>query len=241
MDFCGNFAAILQKMKEKKANCNKSCFMCRYCLPEWESAIDSQRKVIEFKKGELIFQEGEKVESMFFVLSGMVKVHKKWGDKELIVRIAGEGDIVGHRGLGADTLYPVSGTALTLVSVCYVDLGFFESTLKVNHEFLYQLMMFFASELKVSERKMRNMAHMNVKNRLAQALINLRDKFGVNSEGVLNIVLSRQDLASYIGTTYETVFRGINELTEENILKVEGKEISIIDESALLDLIKEGD
>ncbi len=215
--------------------------MCRYCLPEWESAIDSQRKVIEFKKGELIFQEGEKVESMFFVLSGMVKVHKKWGDKELIVRIAGEGDIVGHRGLGADTLYPVSGTALTLVSVCYVDLGFFESTLKVNHEFLYQLMMFFASELKVSERKMRNMAHMNVKNRLAQALINLRDKFGVNSEGVLNIVLSRQDLASYIGTTYETVFRGINELTEENILKVEGKEISIIDESALLDLIKEGD
>ena len=99
---------------------------------------------------------------MYFINTGLVKVHKHWNnDKELILRIAKNGDIVGHRGLGSDTIYPVSGTALASTDVCYVDLDFFNSTLKVNPDFLYQLMMFFASELKESEKRMRNLAHMS--------------------------------------------------------------------------------
>ena len=48
------------------------------------------------------------MKGMFFIYSGKVKVHKKWDDeKELIVRFAGKGDIVGHRGLGNDIYYPV--------------------------------------------------------------------------------------------------------------------------------------
>jgi CRP-like cAMP-binding protein len=227
-------------MKKNKQDCDKSCFMCRLCLPEWKAAINANRKVVHFKKGQQVFTEGEPVEGMFFVLSGTVKVHKQWGDdKELILRIAAKGDIVGHRGIGADTIYPASGTALEAVSVCYIDLAFFTATLKVNHEFLYQLMMFFAAELKVSERKMRNLAHMSVKGRLAQAMLSLKEKFGLDEQGALNITLSRQDLASYIGTTYETVFRTINEMTEENILKTDGKSISIVNAARLTELVSE--
>jgi len=226
-------------MKKNKFVCDKTCFMCRLCIPEWKAAIDSNRQVATFKKGQLIFEEGHEVKGMYFVLAGTVKVHKKWGgDKELIVRIAGKGDIVGHRGLGADSVYPVSGTALEDVTVCYIDLPFFEATLKVNPQFLYELMMFFASELKVSERKMRDLAHMSVKGRLAQSLLVLQQKFGIDENGGINIILSRQDLASYVGTTYETIFRTINELTEEGILKTEGKNICILKEDKLTELLQ---
>ena len=228
-------------MKESKKHCDlKSCSFCRLCLKEWLPAIDANRKNFEVKKGEVIFKEGDPVEGIYFVYSGTVKVHKKWGDdKELIVRFAKKGDIAGHRGLGKEMFYPVSGTALEPSTVCFIELDFFLSSLKINSEFLFQLMMFFAEELKVSERNMRNLAHMQVKGRVAIALLALKDKFGVTENGFINITLSRQDLASYAGTTYETVFRIINEFIEDNIVSVTGKDISILYADKLIDFTKQ--
>ena len=94
-------------------------------------------------------------------------------------------------------------------------------------------MMFFAGELQESEKNMRNLAHMPVKGRIAQALLLLKEKFGVNEENFLNITLSRQDIASFAGTTYETVFRILNEFFQENIIATEGKDIAILNEEKL--------
>lgn len=220
----------------------KSCFLCRGCLPEWLPAVEAHKKTFHYKKGELIFQEGEEVKGIYFVYAGKVKVHKRWGEKELIIRFAQKGDILGHRGLGHHIVhYPISATAIEPVQVCYVDLEFFQSTLKINHAFIYQLLLFFADELQESERKMRNLAHMQVKGRIAQALLALRDKFGVTAEGFIDVSLSRQDLASFAGTTYETVFRIINEFTEEQLILTEGKHIAILEGDRLLDLTKATD
>src|SRR5262245_56422826 len=106
-------------MKKSKKNCDlKSCSYCRLCLKEWLPAIESNRQTFQVRKGESLFLEGEKVTGIFFVSHGTVKVHKKWGEKELIVRFAKKGDIVGHRGLGNELDYPVSATALEASSVC---------------------------------------------------------------------------------------------------------------------------
>lgn len=229
-------------MKKINHTCDlKSCFLCKRCLPEWLPAVEANRKTFYYKKGELIFREGEEVKGIYFIYSGKVKVHKKWGEeKELIIRFAQKGDILGHRGLGYQVgNYPISATALEPVQACYIDLTFFQTTLKINYEFIYQLLLFFADELQESERKMRNLAHMQVKGRIAQALIALRDKFGVTAGGLIDVSLSRQDLASFAGTTYETVFRIINELTDDQLIRTEGKNIAILDADRLLDLTRE--
>jgi CRP/FNR family transcriptional regulator len=224
-------------MKKINHTCDlKSCFLCQRCLPEWIPAIASHKKSFHYKKGEDLFLEGDEVKGIYFVYSGKVKVHKKWGsDKELIIRFAKKGDILGHRGLGHNVYYPISATAIEPVTVCYIELEFFQSTLKVNYEFIYQLLLFFADELQESERKMRNLAHMQVKGRIAQALLALNEKFGTTDAGFIDIVLSRQDLASYAGTTYETVFRIMNELTEERTIQTEGKTIALLDVAKLKD------
>lgn len=224
-------------MKESKKHCDlQSCMMCRLCIKEWKPAIAASVKNFHYKKGEILFNEGEELKGVYFINEGTVKVHKQWGDKELILRFARKGAIAGHRGLGGDMLYSVSATALEPVNVCYVDLDFFKSTMKVNHDFMYELMMFFATELKESERNMRNLVHMPVKGRIAQALFTLKEKFGVKDDGSVDIELSRQDFASFVGTTYETVFRMLNELVESKLLKVDGKNITILDKEKLLDL-----
>ncbi|MCW3089874.1 MAG: Crp/Fnr family transcriptional regulator [Ferruginibacter sp.] len=227
-------------MKNKKDCDLCSCFFCKLCLPEWLPAIKANKQTIQFKKGELIFKEGEEVKGIYFVFTGTVKVHKKWGkEKELIIRFAKNGDIIGHRGLGEDTSYPVSGTAIEPTTVCFVDLDFFKTTLKVNNEFAIRLLMFYADELQRSERKMNNLAHMQVKGRIADALVTLKNKFGATGDGAINILLSRQDLASYCGTTYETVFRILNEFNEKKIITVNNKSIAILNEAELKDLSRE--
>jgi CRP-like cAMP-binding protein len=224
-------------MKESKYECDlKSCFLCKLCVKEWLPAVSIHRKNFDIKKGEVIFKEGDPVTGVCFVYEGKVKVHKKWGnDKELIVRFANKGAIFGHRGL-ISPYYPISATALEPTKVCFFDLEFFSSTLKVNHELTYQLLMFMSEDLQESEKRMRNLAHMSVKGRLAQSLISLKSQFGLTADGAINIELTRQDLASFAGATYETVFRTINELTAKNLISSNGKSITILDAEKLMEL-----
>lgn len=225
-------------MAVSKEKCDlQRCYFCKLCLKDWIPAISAHRTNLKFKKGELIFREGDEVKGIYFVYSGRVKVHKKWnGDKELILRFADNGAIVGHRGLGGDNYYPVSATALEPTIMCYMDLDFFMSSLKVNHDLTLNLLNFFAEELKESEKRMRNMAHMSVKGRLAYALLLIKNKFGVTKEGNIDIVLSRQELASYVGATYETVFRTLGELANDRIISISGKEIKLLNETTLVSL-----
>jgi CRP-like cAMP-binding protein len=80
---------------------------------------------------------------------------------------------------------------------------------------------------------------MPVKGRLANALLALQEKFGRTPEGYIRINLSRQDLASLVGATYETVFRTINELAQENLIHTDGKLIRIADPDRLSTYTKE--
>ena len=227
-------------MKELKSICDvKTCMLCRLCLKEWLPAIQTRRKNFLLNKGEILFREGDEMKGIYFVYKGTVKVHKQWNEeKELILRFAKDGQIVGHRGLGNDPFFPVSATALERTSVCFIDQEFFISSLRINQDFLYELMMFFAAELKESEKNMRNLAHMPVKGRIAQALFVLRDKFGTDTENVIKIQLTRQDIASFVGTTYETLFRIMNEMIGEGSIESLEKKIRIVDEEKLSSYIK---
>jgi len=230
-------------MVNKQHHCDlNSCFLCSSCIQDWRLAVESNKKNFRVKKGQSIFKEGDPVTGVFFVYEGYVKVHKKWdSEKELIIRFAKPGDILGALGLESNNIYPVSATALENTTVCFVSMDFFESSYKINQEFAIKLIRFFARELQNSDKRMRNLVHMPVKGRVAQAIINLKNQFGVNSEGFIDIELSKQDLASYSGAAYESLFRTINDLVADNIIVIKGKKIFIKKEQELLQLIVKKD
>lgn len=227
-------------MKESNVTCDLgTCTLCNSCLPEWLPAVDVHRKNFKIKKGEQIFKEGDPATGIYFVYTGVVKVHKRWdSEKDLIIRFAKSGDMLGHLGLGGDPIYPISVTALEPVTVCYMEMPFFEKTLKVNSDYTYKLMRFFANELQESEKRMRNLAHMPVKARIAQAILALQDQFGVNNEGLLGIELTRQDISSYAGVSYETLFKVAQEFSQLKIIEMKGKSISIYKPGLLADIVK---
>ncbi len=226
-------------MRKAGNSCNlKTCFLCRNCLKHWLPAVQANKQNLDFKKGQKIFEERTAVKGIYFLFKGKVKVHRKWGkDKQIILHFAKEGDIVGYRGLGSQKIYPVSATALGDVTVCFIDIPFFETTLQANPRLTYTLMQFYANELQHAERRIGNLVHLDVKSRVAETLLMLKRDFGENENGYINITLTKQDLASYAGTTYETFFRMITELAKEKIVHLSGKEIAIVKEKKLEKLI----
>ena len=226
-------------MKKAGNSCDlKACFLCRNCLKHWLPVVEANRQNYYFKRGQKIFEEGNVVKGIYFLFKGKVKVHKKWGhEKQLILHFAKEGDIIGYRGLGNQKVYPVSATALEEVTLCFIDIPFFEITLQANPRLTYTLMQFYANELQHAERRIGNLVHFDVKSRVAETLLMLRKDFGENGGGYINITLTKQDLASYAGTTYETFFRMITELEKEKIVRLTGKDIAILKEKKLEKLI----
>jgi CRP/FNR family transcriptional regulator len=171
--------------------------------------------------------------------SGAVKVHKQWaGGKELILRFTKEGDILGHRGLGGTETYPVSATALEETKACFISSSFLEATLKTDQGFTYRLMQFYAAELQKAESRMRNLAMMEVKGRIADALLELLTVFGTNKSKYISLAVNRQDIAAYAGTTYETVFKFLRILIASKIISVNGKSIRINDVEKLKGFIR---
>lgn len=228
-------------MKKCKNVCDlQSCFLCQGCLADWLPAVEAHRINFEVKKGQSIFTENDEVSGIYFIYSGTVKVHKRWDEeKELIIRFGKTGDIIGHLGLGKEPLYPVSATALEATLLCYLDKAFFDSTLKVNPDLTYKLMHLFADELQDSRKSMLDFVHMSVKARIAKSFIALKNQFGLGEDNRINLEISRQDLASFAGASYETLFKVVNDLTLNKIVELTGRRIMILDEPRLLNIISQ--
>lgn len=75
---------------------------------------------------------------------------------------------------------------------------------------------------------MQDLALLPVKERLKKALIGLQKQFGQDEDGYVDLRIPRLDLAQYVGTTYETLFRTLNEMQEQGSVMLDGKRIKLI-------------
>ena len=89
------------------------------------------------------------------------------------------------------------------------------------------MMQLYAGELRKAERRMRNLALMDVKGRIAIALLNLQGIFGLDAGGFIRVPVTGLDIASFAGTTYETVFRQLSDWSAAGVVETSGKRIRI--------------
>ena len=220
--------------------CNlDDCFLCQHCIREWKDLTRLNKETRLISKGKALFSEGDPVEGIFFMYRGWVKVHKEWTHpKELILRFAGKGDIIGHRGLSESKEYPISATALEDSMICFIPEDFLEVSLRANPGMAYSMMQFYASELQKADKRMRDLVHMETPGRIAGALLEMHKKFGTSRDGYIAMPVSRQDVASYAGTTYETLFKVFIEMKKDKIITTSGKFIKINNESRLHQYLK---
>lgn len=202
----------------------------RYCSPEWQELLRAQNTRMEFGKGEAIFTTGQHAERMFMVHRGRVKVVAHYpGGRQRIIRLAGEGEVLGHRGIGNQPTYTASAIALTPTTVNVIPMGLFLSTLRANNLFCYHFLLFFAEEMRVLDQQMRDLMEMEVAQRVAKVLLLCRSTFGMDPERptVLAYTLPRRDIASMADTTYESVIRALSDMQQRGLIQLVGKEVRI--------------
>ena len=201
---------------------------------EWLEFIEFHQQTKEFGANEVILQQGEPVVGIYSITEGQAKVMIKDNGEDRLIRLAGEGDILGHRGFGGNWTYPISAIALVPTKLGFLPLHTFEVIAKTNPVFSYELMIFLAEELRASEE---NHLMLPVLNRVARTLIMNYRAFGfAEGSNCLSFTITRKDISTHAATTYESVIRALADLAKHKVILLDGKSICILDLPRLVTL-----
>lgn len=186
------------------------------------------------KKGEYIFEEGEKVNGVFCVKDGICKMTKLSDNgKDHIVKLVKKGDLLGQRSMISDEPVNLSAVALEDMQVCFIPkseiLGFFNQ----NNNFSMNVMKTICGDLKEADDIMVSMAQKTVKQRLAHTLLYLAENFGTNEDKSLKLQLSREEIAGMIGTATESCIRLLSDFNKLGVITLTGKKIIITEPAKL--------
>lgn len=183
-----------------------------------------------YKKGDVIFDEGETLNGVYCVRSGVCKLTKLSANgKDQTVKLLGKGELIGQRSIITDERTNLSAVAINDIELCYVPKDQILDKIHDNKEFSFDVLKHLASNLKDAEDDLINMAQKSVKQRLAEALISVQNNFGIDSKGYLSLVLSREDYASMVGTATESAIRILSQFKKEGYISTTGKQIKIED------------
>lgn len=186
----------------------------------------------KYQKGDVIFREGAVPSGIFLVKSGKVKKYKvDQIGKEQIIYVANQGELIGYHAVLAEERYPDSASALEASALSFIPKEDFFEVIHRSPGFSQRLLKALSHEFTVLANSITVIAQRTAPERLAIALIVLREKYkndqSAEHEIVLNI--SRTDLANIAGIAQENVIRLLKEFKAEGILETEGRKIIIKD------------
>jgi CRP-like cAMP-binding protein len=205
--------------------------------PEDLELLSAHKSEQVYKKGEIIFREGAYPTGIFLITCGKAKKYKtdKEG-KEQIIYVANAGELIGYHAILAEDRYPDSAAALEQSTIGFISKEDFLQTLAQSAVLNHRLLKTLSHEFAVLANSLTLFAQKSVRERLALQLIVMREKYKINFEPGMpvEINMSRDDLASLVGTARENVVRILTEFKEEGILKTAGRKIIVEDVQKLV-------
>jgi CRP-like cAMP-binding protein len=190
---------------------------------------------IIYKKGEVIFTEGDKPTGLICLSEGKVKIYKEGiGGREQIIRMAKPIGFIGYRAFFAEENHNATAAAIEDSITCHIDKEVLFKLLHSNMNLSLNLLKSFATELGLSYNRTVTLTQKHIRGRLAESLIFLKDTYGFEKDSqTIKIYLSREDIASLSNMTTSNAIRTLSTFANEGILDVEGRKIKVIDLSRL--------
>ncbi|HEC44048.1 MAG TPA: Crp/Fnr family transcriptional regulator [Bacteroides sp.] len=197
--------------------------------------VTFEKTVEQFKRGSVIYRESSRINGCYCIQKGIVKVFKTGIDgKEQIIRFAQAGDIIGFRSVLSSELACTTAEVLDDAYTCYIPSETLVHLVKNNGNFSMDLMQITCKELGEANAYITDIAQKTVRERLAEILIHLKKDFGLDDNKVLQISLTREELANIVGTATESVIRLLSEFKQDQLIELNGRKIKILDEPGLI-------
>jgi CRP/FNR family transcriptional regulator, global nitrogen regulator len=189
-----------------------------------------------FRPKDTIFTPGDPDDQLYFLLSGIVRLYRNYGDyKEATTALLKDGGVFGKLSLVEGRWQNVFAEAVTESRVAGVQKASLERVIKSNPDFALKLFSSFSERLRQSDEVIESLLHREVSSRLATLLISLRERFG-EEDGtgvIIGVRLTHQDLANMIASTREAVSKVMSEFQREGIIEVRNRRIAILNREAL--------
>ena len=207
-------------------------------LPESELNFLEERMIeIKIKKGQSVFNEGTSPNGIFYIRKGKIKKYKTNREgKEQIIYICSEGELLGYPALISDEPYSDSATAIEDTVVGFISKADFLQLLDESKALSKKLLVNLSHEFGVLINGMASFARKSVRERLSLCLLIMKDKYQSSSDETspVEINLSREDLANFVGVAVETLVRLLHDFKEEGLIETQGRKKRILDSKKLI-------
>ena len=202
-----------------------------------ESEIKAVSELIfekKFGKGETIFFEGDEADGFHLVSSGQIKVFKMNPmGKEHILHIFGPGEPVGEVPVFSRQPFPATAEALIKSTTYYFPRNDFVALIEKNPSIALNMLAVLSRRLRQFANQIENLSLKEVPARLAGYLLYIAEE--QDNSDVVRLPVSKGQLASLLGTIPETLSRIFAKMSDEGLIRVEGRSITIVDRDALMD------
>ncbi len=221
-------------------SCNDGCLVransiFKHLTPDELDKVTFDKSTEQYKRGSIIYREGSRINGCYCLQKGIIKVYKTGIDgKEQIIRFARVGDIIGFRSVLSNELACTTAEVLDDAGLCYIPAETLVYLVKHNGNFSMELMQLTCKELGEANAYITDIAQKTVRERLAEILIHLKNDFGLDESNILQISLTREELANIVGTATESVIRLLSEFKQDQLIELNGRKIRILDEAGLI-------
>jgi CRP-like cAMP-binding protein len=196
--------------------------------------LNFEKDFRQYKRGDILYQEGNRISGFFCINSGIIKVFKTGFDgKEQIIRFAKPGDIIAYRSVLSNELACTSAKVIEDCHVCFIPSEILIQFIKSNSAFSLELLKLACHELGEANSFITDIAQKTVRERLAEILLLLVQEFGIDEEQYLKISLTREELANIVGTATESVIRLLSEFKSDKLVELNGRKIRILNKKGL--------
>ena len=190
----------------------------------------------EFIKGENIFSEGSESTGFYIIMRGRVKVYKLSPEgKEQILHIVGPKELLGAVSAFAGNPYPAHADAMEKTKALFFAQKDFLALVRKEPSVVMNMMANLAMRLQHFTRMIEDLSLKEVPGRLAAYFLYLCERKGCSD--IVEMDISKGQLASLLGTRPETLSRILRRLSEQGVLEVSGRRIRLINKKSLQDII----
>jgi len=207
-----------------------------------EDQLEAIKKIAiekQINKGEIVVSEGDEGRGFFVIVEGRVKVFKVSAEgKEQILHIFGPGQPFGEVPVFAGQRFPANAQAIDKTKALFFPRVAFVGLITANPSLALNMLAEMSKKLRLFAVQIENLSLKEMPARLASYLIHLADE--QDQKEVVTLKISKGQLASILGTIPETLSRIFAKLSGNNLIRVEGKKITLLDRDGLEDLAEFG-
>ena len=210
--------------------------------PDEKRLIADNFAIHNFKKNQIIYAEKDDPTYLWTLISGKVKLYKDGiGGRQQILRLYRPIQYFGYRAWFAGEPYVSTAAAIEPSTLGSIPMDLVKTLIDQNRDLAWFFIHELSKNLGGSDTKIVNMTQKHIRGRLAEAILFLKENYGVEEDGcTLSIYLSREDLANLSNMTTSNAIRTLSSFAVEKIIAIDGKKIKIVQEEELRKVSKMG-